>query len=163
MSGMSDPAPDRARAGSNRGAALRLVVDAALLVGVMTSSGARFVLSLAGLAVSLGWSGFLTLREWWRSGTTGRPPGVPAEWIRPGDVDVVIESRGTKPIYVIKHIRDITGLDLALAKKIVDDAPSSVLRSVSTDTAERARSLLESAGATVSLQPSAASPVTDPS
>src|SRR5450432_1255552 len=66
--------------------------------------------------------------------------------------DVVIESAGDKKIQVIKEVRTLTSLGLGEAKALVDGAPSTVLEGANKEAAEKAKSVLEEAGATVTLK-----------
>jgi large subunit ribosomal protein L7/L12 len=66
--------------------------------------------------------------------------------------DVVIENAGDKKIQVIKEVRTLTNLGLGEAKALVDGAPSTVLEGANKETAEKAKAVLEEAGATVTLK-----------
>jgi len=66
--------------------------------------------------------------------------------------DVVLESAGEKKIQVIKEVRALTSLGLGEAKAVVDGAPGVVLEGVSKEAAEKAKAVLEEAGATVTLK-----------
>lgn len=66
--------------------------------------------------------------------------------------DVVIEAAGDKKIQVIKEVRTLTSLGLGEAKALVDGAPSTVLEGANKETAEKAKAVLEEAGATVTLK-----------
>ena len=66
--------------------------------------------------------------------------------------DVVLESAGDKKIQVIKEVRTLTNLGLGEAKALVDGAPSNVLEGANKETAEKAKAVLEEAGATITLQ-----------
>jgi large subunit ribosomal protein L7/L12 len=66
--------------------------------------------------------------------------------------DVVLESAGEKKIQVIKEVRTLTSLGLGEAKALVDGAPGVVLEGANKETAEKAKALLEEAGATVTLK-----------
>ena len=66
--------------------------------------------------------------------------------------DVVIESAGDKKIQVIKEVRTLTNLGLGEAKALVDGAPSTVLEGANKETAEKAKAVLEEAGATITLK-----------
>ena len=66
--------------------------------------------------------------------------------------DVVIESAGDKKIQVIKEVRTLTNLGLGEAKALVDGAPSTVLEGANKETAEKAKAVVEEAGATVTLK-----------
>lgn len=66
--------------------------------------------------------------------------------------DVVLEAAGDKKIQVIKEVRTLTSLGLGEAKALVDGAPGVVLEGANKETAEKAKALLEEAGATVTLK-----------
>ncbi|HEV7849353.1 MAG TPA: 50S ribosomal protein L7/L12 [Mycetocola sp.] len=66
--------------------------------------------------------------------------------------DVVLESVGDKKIQVIKAVRELTSLGLGEAKAVVDGAPGNVLEGANKETAEKAKTVLEEAGATVVLK-----------
>ena len=65
---------------------------------------------------------------------------------------VMMTSFGEKKIEVIKTIRSITGLSLQDAKKLVEGVPAPVKENIAKDEAEKVKSELESAGATVELK-----------
>ncbi|MGM7668505.1 50S ribosomal protein L7/L12 [Microbacterium sp. A93] len=66
--------------------------------------------------------------------------------------DVVLEAAGEKKIQVIKAVRELTSLGLGEAKAVVDGAPKAVLEGANKETAEKAKEVLEAAGATVTLK-----------
>ncbi|CAN5504650.1 50S ribosomal protein L7/L12 [soil metagenome] len=66
--------------------------------------------------------------------------------------DVVLEAAGDKKIQVIKEVRTLTSLGLGEAKALVDGAPGVVLEGANKETAEKAKAVLEEAGATVTLK-----------
>lgn len=66
--------------------------------------------------------------------------------------DVVITDAGAQKIQVIKEVRSLTNLGLKEAKDLVDGAPAKVLEGADPETAQKAREVLEGAGATVELQ-----------
>ncbi len=68
------------------------------------------------------------------------------------EFDVVLKSFGEKKINVIKVVRAHTGLGLKEAKDLVDSAPSTVKEAISKDEAEKIKTELEEAGATVELK-----------
>ena len=68
------------------------------------------------------------------------------------EFDFVLSSVGDKKIQVIKAVRAITQLGLADAKGLVDSAPKAVLEKASKEDAEKAKTQLEEAGATVELK-----------
>ncbi len=61
-------------------------------------------------------------------------------------------AAGDKKIQVIKEVRTLTNLGLKEAKDLVDGAPKTVLEKASKVDAEKAKALLEEAGATVELK-----------
>ena len=68
------------------------------------------------------------------------------------DFEVVLESAGDKKINVIKEVRAITSLGLKEAKDLVEAAPKTVLEGATKEAAEKAKEVLEAAGATVTLK-----------
>jgi len=68
------------------------------------------------------------------------------------EFDVVLEAAGDKKIQVIKEVRTLTGLGLKEAKDLVDAAPKAVLEKVTKEAAEKAKTVLEGAGAKVSVK-----------
>ena len=78
--------------------------------------------------------------------------GAAPEEEEKSEFDVVLSSVGDKKIQVIKAVRAITQLGLADAKGLVDSAPKAVLEKASKEDAEKAKTQLEEAGATVELK-----------
>jgi large subunit ribosomal protein L7/L12 len=68
------------------------------------------------------------------------------------EFDVILTAAGDKKIQVIKEVRTLTSLGLKEAKDLVDSAPKSVLEKVSKEDADKARGVLEAAGATVEVK-----------
>jgi len=68
------------------------------------------------------------------------------------DFDVILTGAGDKKIQVIKEVRSLTSLGLKEAKDLVDGAPKAVLEKVTKEDAEKAKSLLEAAGASVEIK-----------
>jgi large subunit ribosomal protein L7/L12 len=66
--------------------------------------------------------------------------------------DVVLTAAGDKKIQVIKVVRAVTGLGLKEAKDLVDGAPSPVKEGAAKDEAEKIKTELEEAGASVELK-----------
>src|SRR5438270_6611503 len=67
-------------------------------------------------------------------------------------VDVVLTGSGDKKIQVIKVVRAATGLGLKEAKALVDEAPKPVKEGIEREEADKLKSELEEAGATVELK-----------
>ena len=83
----------------------------------------------------------------------GGGAAAPAEEVEEkSSFDVVLESAGDKKIQVIKEVRALTSLGLGEAKAVVDGAPGVVLEGANKETAEKAKAVLEEAGATVTLK-----------
>jgi len=68
------------------------------------------------------------------------------------EFDVVLVAAGDKKIQVIKEVRALTTLGLKEAKDLVDSAPKPVLEKAAKEDAEKAKTQLEDAGATVELK-----------
>jgi len=68
------------------------------------------------------------------------------------EFDVVLESFGEKKIPVIKVVRAATALGLKEAKDLVEGVPAKVKEGLSKEDAEKLKTELEEAGATVSIK-----------
>jgi large subunit ribosomal protein L7/L12 len=68
------------------------------------------------------------------------------------EFDVILEAAGDKKIAVIKEVRALTSLGLKEAKDLVDGAPKAVLEGANKEAAEKAKEVLEAAGATVTVK-----------
>ena len=68
------------------------------------------------------------------------------------EFNVMLLEAGEKKVNVIKAVRELTGLGLKEAKAVVDGAPAQVLEAVSKDAADKAKAVLEEAGAKVELK-----------
>ncbi|HEY6279545.1 MAG TPA: 50S ribosomal protein L7/L12 [Streptosporangiaceae bacterium] len=68
------------------------------------------------------------------------------------EFDVILEAAGDKKIQVIKEVRTLTSLGLKEAKDLVDGAPKPLLEHVNKEAADKARTALEGAGATVTVK-----------
>ena len=67
----------------------------------------------------------------------------------PANVTIVLKEVGESKVKVIKAVREITGLGLVDAKKLVDAAPSEIKKDVPAEEAENIKKQLTDAGATV--------------
>jgi len=67
-------------------------------------------------------------------------------------VDVILTGAGDKKIQVIKVVRAATGLGLKEAKALVDEAPKPVKEGIEREEADKLKTELEEAGATVELK-----------
>lgn len=70
----------------------------------------------------------------------------------PSEVTVTLKEIGGTKVAVIKAIREITGLGLVDAKKLVDAAPSVVKENIAPEEAETIKEKLTAAGATVEVK-----------
>ena len=70
----------------------------------------------------------------------------------PSKVNVVLTAAGANKIAVIKIVRDLTGLGLVDAKKLVDGVPAAIKENVSPEEAESIKEKLVAAGATVEIK-----------
>jgi large subunit ribosomal protein L7/L12 len=77
---------------------------------------------------------------------------APAEAEEKDSFDVVLAAVGDKKIQVIKEVRSLTNLGLGEAKALVDEAPKTVLEGAKKEDAQKAKEVLEAAGATVELK-----------
>ena len=68
------------------------------------------------------------------------------------EFNVMLTSEGDKKIQVIKAVREVTGLGLAEAKKMVESCPVAVKEGLDKDAAEELKKKLEEAGASVELK-----------
>ena len=85
------------------------------------------------------------------AGGGGATDAAPAEEEK-DEFDVILQAAGDKKIQVIKEVRSLTSLGLKEAKDLVDGAPKPVLEKVSKEDAEKAKTQLEGAGASVELK-----------
>jgi large subunit ribosomal protein L7/L12 len=82
----------------------------------------------------------------------GSGAAAPAVEEEKDEFDVILIAAGEKKIQVIKEVRTLTSLGLKEAKALVDQAPKPVLEGVGKEEAEKAKALLEGAGATIELK-----------
>ncbi|MCX4084439.1 50S ribosomal protein L7/L12 [Rickettsia hoogstraalii] len=68
------------------------------------------------------------------------------------EFEIVLMAAGDKKVEVIKVVKDITGLGLIEAKKLVDEAPKPMKSNVKKAEAEEIKGKLEAAGAKVELK-----------
>lgn len=65
---------------------------------------------------------------------------------------VMLESAGAAKLQVVKAVKDLLGLGLVEAKKLVDSAPVAVKEGIAKDEAEKIKAELEGTGAQVVLK-----------
>jgi large subunit ribosomal protein L7/L12 len=85
------------------------------------------------------------------AGAPAAGDGAPAEEEK-DSFDVVLTGAGDKKIQVIKVVRAATGLGLKEAKDLVDGAPGTIKEALAKDEAEKLKSELEEAGASVEFK-----------
>lgn len=81
-------------------------------------------------------------------------PAAAAEVVDEGpkEVDVILTNVGASKVKVIKVIRELSGLGLIEAKKLVDSAPVAIKEKISEDAAKDIVEKLTTAGATIELK-----------
>ncbi|QGZ97678.1 50S ribosomal protein L7/L12 [Mycoplasma sp. NEAQ87857] len=67
-------------------------------------------------------------------------------------VKVVLKSDNGKKVQIIKAVKDILGIALMDAKKIVDNLPATIKEDIKPEEAEPIRAALAEAGADVSVE-----------
>ena len=70
----------------------------------------------------------------------------------PSEVTVTLTDVGGTKVAVIKAVREITGLGLVDAKKLVDGAPAAIKENISPEEADQIKEKLVAAGATVEVK-----------
>ncbi len=70
----------------------------------------------------------------------------------PTEVTVTLTEIGGTKVAVIKAVREITGLGLVDAKKLVDGAPAVIKENISPDEANEIKEKLMAAGASVEVK-----------
>jgi large subunit ribosomal protein L7/L12 len=78
--------------------------------------------------------------------------GAAAAAVEQTEFDVVMTNFGPKKLDVIKVVKNITGLSLMDAKKLVESPPAKIKEKVSKDEAQKVKAQLEELGATVELK-----------
>jgi large subunit ribosomal protein L7/L12 len=81
----------------------------------------------------------------------GAAADAPAEDEK-SEFDVILTGAGDKKIQVIKEVRALTSLGLKEAKDLVESAPKPVLEKASKEDADKAKTALEGAGASVEVK-----------
>jgi len=78
--------------------------------------------------------------------------GADEEEDGPSEVTVTLTGVSGSKVGVIKALRDILGLGMMDAKKIVDEAPSAIKENIPVSEAEELKAALEEAGGTVEVK-----------
>jgi large subunit ribosomal protein L7/L12 len=82
----------------------------------------------------------------------GAGGGGPAAVAEQTEFDVVLTSFGDKKLDVVKVAKNITGLSLMDAKKLVEGVPAKIKEKVSKEEAAKVKGELEAVGAAVELK-----------
>lgn len=77
--------------------------------------------------------------------------GAPAA-VEQTEFDVILTSFGEKKLDVVKVVKNLTGLSLMDAKKLVEAVPGKIKEAVSKEDAAKVKAELEAAGGTVELK-----------
>lgn len=86
------------------------------------------------------------------SAAVAAPAAAAEEAAGPSEVTVTLTDVGGTKVAVIKAVREITGLGLVDAKKLVDGVPAAIKENVSPEEAESIKEKLVAAGATVEIK-----------
>ena len=70
----------------------------------------------------------------------------------PSTVTVTLKEVGATKVAVIKAVREITGLGLVDAKKLVDGVPAEIKKDIAPEEAAEIKKKLEDAGAAVEVK-----------
>jgi large subunit ribosomal protein L7/L12 len=84
--------------------------------------------------------------------TGGAGGAAPAAAAEQTEFDVVLTSFGDKKLDIVKIVKNLTGLSLMDAKKLVEGVPAKIKEAVSKDDANKVKTELEAAGAAVELK-----------
>ena len=77
---------------------------------------------------------------------------VEEEAAAPTEVTVTLKEVGGSKVGVIKIVKELTGLGMMDAKKLVDAAPSAIKENIKPEEAEEIKAQLEEAGAVVEVK-----------
>lgn len=78
--------------------------------------------------------------------------GAAEEDAAPTEVSVILKEVGGSKVGVIKVVKELTGLGMMDAKKLVDAAPSPIKENINPEEAADIKSQLEAAGAVVEVK-----------
>lgn len=79
-------------------------------------------------------------------------PAAEAKEEAPSTVSVILKSAGANKVAVIKAVKDLLGLSLMDAKKLVETADAKIKENVSVEDAEALKAKLVEAGAEVEVK-----------
>lgn len=78
--------------------------------------------------------------------------GVAEEAAAPSEVTVILKEVGGSKVGVIKVVKEITGLGMMDAKKLVDALPAVIKENIKPEEAEELKSQLQEAGAVIEIK-----------
>lgn len=78
--------------------------------------------------------------------------GVVEEAAAPSEVTVILKEVGGSKVGVIKVVKEITGLGMMDAKKLVDALPAVIKENIKPEEAEELKSQLQEAGAVIEIK-----------
>ena len=79
-------------------------------------------------------------------------PAAEAKEEAPSTVSVILKSAGANKVAVIKTVKDLLGLSLMDAKKLVETADAKIKENISVEDAEALKAKLVEAGAEVEVK-----------
>lgn len=79
-------------------------------------------------------------------------PAAEAKEEAPSTVNVILKSPGANKVGVIKAVKDLLGLSLMDAKKLVETADAKIKENVSVEEAEQVKAKLVEAGAEIEVK-----------
>ena len=85
-------------------------------------------------------------------GVSAAAPVAVAAAAEPSTVTVTLKDVGATKVAVIKAVREITGLGLVDAKKLVDGVPAEIKKDIAPEEAAEIKKKLEDAGAAVEVK-----------
>ena len=85
-------------------------------------------------------------------GGGGPVAAAPAAVVEQTEFDVVLANVGDKKLDVVKAVKNITGLSLMDAKKLVESAKPTIKEKISKEDAAKIKAELEAVGATIELK-----------
>lgn len=80
------------------------------------------------------------------------PAAGAAEAEGPSEVTVTLKEVGGSKVGVIKVVRELTGLGMMEAKKLVDTLPATIKENIKPEEAEEIKAKLQEAGAVVEVK-----------
>lgn len=122
---------------------------AGTVLGLVLARAGGGVLSAVGVVVFV-LSVMTNPARWWHYVLTGAKREAPpaAEFSEAGVCSVELQDSGTRPVEVIKALREVTGAGFSDAKATVATVPAMIAERLSEGSAQRVRDRVVRAGAT---------------